>query len=64
MGKSRLLHEIRQRIGNGRAIVLQAAAPLTASRLHSFRLSTWCVGHSVLAWANQKVKSRKSWKWD
>ena len=45
MGKSRLLHEFRQRIGDrARHRFNRQLLALTGSKLRSFRLSKWCVG--------------------
>jgi class 3 adenylate cyclase len=64
MGKSRLLHEFRQRLGKTTLLSYSAAVRLTASKRHSFPSSKSCAARSALTWAKLRRKSRKSLKWD
>jgi class 3 adenylate cyclase len=60
MGKSRLLHEFRQRIGKDRAFILSGSCSLTRSRRLFSRSSRSSAAPSVLVLARRKMRLHRS----
>jgi hypothetical protein len=62
MGKSRLLHGFRRRVGKEQAFVLSGSC-WTASKHRSCLSSRWCAARFRSASAKSRTRWRANWRW-